>query len=157
MYSWRKIIYGEQPEQENAAPAESALLQQVFHIDAFNFGRSLVPLLKTDFDKSSKSVILSVKPIIEIRMPKSKSIEHILVKFLISYESYRSKPNRVMTPLYTNQYKYVESLVARHALRLQIFRDAGEVLSMVKKQMDAHLQAIRGEPGWQAAMRDAGI
>ncbi|OAG36292.1 hypothetical protein AYO21_09534 [Fonsecaea monophora] len=90
--------------------------EPVFHVDAYNFGKSLGPLLKNESSMDE------------------------LVKFLQSYELYRSAERRVMRPLYTNRYM-----------------DAQEVQALVRKQKAAHDKAMTAEPGWQEAMKDAGI
>ncbi|KAH0829988.1 hypothetical protein FOPE_10802 [Fonsecaea pedrosoi] len=107
--------------------------EPVFHVDAYNFGKSLGPLLKNESSMDE------------------------LVKFLQSYELYRSAERRVMRPLYTNRYMYVKRLVRQSHPTLELFRDSQEVQALVRKQKAAHDKAMTAEPGWQEAMKDAGI
>ncbi|OAL31071.1 hypothetical protein AYO20_08402 [Fonsecaea nubica] len=105
----------------------------VFHVDAYNFGKSLKPLLKNQLDV------------------------HELIKMMRSYELYRSDPRRVMNALYTNRYTYIMKLVETRDSRLEWFRNFQEVQALVQKQKAAQDKARTAEPGWQEAMRDAGI
>jgi hypothetical protein len=49
------------------------------------------------------------------------------------------------------------SLSGAQRARLEIFKDAEEVQSLVKKQKDAHTKAMTAEPGCHVAMKRASI
>ncbi|EGU71771.1 hypothetical protein FOQG_14992 [Fusarium oxysporum f. sp. raphani 54005] len=105
-----------------------------FHIDAYNFGNSLIQLLKDE------STIIA------------------LAEMMKSYEQYRSHPSRVMAPSYANRLKYVEKLFRRDDQRyLALFKDRKDVIELARQQKDAHTAGMLGTPGWQKKMRDAGI
>ncbi|EWZ78024.1 hypothetical protein FOWG_17645 [Fusarium oxysporum f. sp. lycopersici MN25] len=108
--------------------------EMYFHIDAYNFGNSLIRLLKDE------STIIA------------------LAEMMKSYEQYRSHPSRVMAPLYANRLKYVEKLFRRDDQRdLALFNDPKDVIELARQQKDADTAGMLGTPGWQKKMRDAGI
>ncbi|RMZ74104.1 hypothetical protein GMOD_00004947 [Pyrenophora seminiperda CCB06] len=104
-----------------------------FHRDAYTFGRSLIPLLKTSFSESKDS----------------------LVDFLKSYETYRV--SRTDVCLYAIRYYYIQKLLCDDPSRLGIFTNVKKVESLVKKQMEAYRKGVKAEEGWQDSMKEAGI
>lgn len=74
---------------------------------------------------------------------------------LKSYESYRNK--RVMNPAYATRFGYIKRLISEKSRYLDLFSNPEDVRNLVFKQNEAHIKGMMATPGWQAAMKDAGI
>ncbi|KAH7324175.1 hypothetical protein B0I35DRAFT_157285 [Stachybotrys elegans] len=107
--------------------------QRVFHVDAFNFGKSLIPFLKPDFEGRNST----------------------LISFLKKYEGFRVWNRGIWA--YSIRVYYIERLQEENCDSLQIFSDIEQVVSLVQTQAAAHIKAYLVEPGWQQSMYKAGI
>ncbi|PCD21423.1 hypothetical protein AU210_016386 [Fusarium oxysporum f. sp. radicis-cucumerinum] len=108
--------------------------EMVFHKDAYNFGNSLIPLLK------------------------DQSTTIALAEMMKSYEQYRSRRSRVMTPLYANRVKYIKRLLLiKDQQYLALFSDPYDVLNLTLKQRAADTAGMLATRGWQEQMKEAGI
>ncbi|KAH7302841.1 hypothetical protein B0I35DRAFT_501634 [Stachybotrys elegans] len=107
--------------------------RHVFHVDAFNFGKSLIPFLKPDFEGRDSTFI----------------------SFLKRYERFRVSNRRIWA--YSIRVYYVRKLKEKNCESLRIFSDIEQVMRLVNKQAAAHMKAASAEPGWQQSMRKAGI
>lgn len=77
-----------------------------------------------------------------------------LIEMLKSYESYR---NERVNPTYANRFNYIKRLISERSRYLELFSNPWDVRKLVYKQNEAHQKGMTAEPGWQAAMKDAGI
>ncbi|TVY73854.1 hypothetical protein Focb16_v005401 [Fusarium oxysporum f. sp. cubense] len=109
--------------------------ERCFHSESYNFGKSLIPLLKPE------STITA------------------LIEMMKSYERLRSFRENVMTPVYANRVKFVNTLFNKESYQhyLQLFNNPQEVRQLVCKQNDAHVAGMLVTPGWRKKMQDAGI
>jgi hypothetical protein len=56
-----------------------------------------------------------------------------------------------------NRYTYIQELRMQESWRLDIFKDASSVEDLVRRQVEAQDMSRRAEPGWQEAMKRAGL
>jgi hypothetical protein len=78
-----------------------------------------------------------------------------LIGLLKSYELYRSAGH--WRDNYTNRYMFIKKVFEERHPYPGLFRSDQEVLKLVERQMAAYNKAATNEPGWQSAMKEAGI
>lgn len=78
------------------------------------------------------------------------------MSILESFEVYIRTGRRLLCAI-DNRYTYIQKLRRNHDARLDIFKDTSSVEDLVRKQVEARDMARCAIPGWQDAMKEAGL